>query len=156
MHSHSEKRFSQYNVKQLFDLITDIRNYPKFIPWCSDARIISQENNLVMAELTIKFKFFVEKYTSKVTLIPPLKPENDAYVYVELIEGPFKRLVNNWKLTPIPENGTEINFEIDFEFQSKFLDAMIGVVFHKSVTKMVNAFETRAKLLYAPVLIKSP
>jgi coenzyme Q-binding protein COQ10 len=41
-----------------------------------------------------------------------------------------------------------IDFYIDFEFRSKTLQKLIGVLFNEAVRRMVNAFEERANQLY--------
>ena len=45
--------------------------------------------------------------------------------------------------------GCKINFLVDFEFRSKLLEKVIGTLFTDAVTRMVLAFENRAKHLYA-------
>ena len=45
----SVKRLIECNKKQLVDLVLDIENYPKFIPYCLDAKIYEkkEERNLI-------------------------------------------------------------------------------------------------------------
>ena len=53
----SVKRLIECNKEQLVDLVLDIENYPKFIPYCLDAKIYEkkEEDNLILiiADLTI-------------------------------------------------------------------------------------------------------
>ena len=53
----SVKRLIECNKEQLVDLVLDIENYPKFIPYCLDAKIYEkkEERNLILiiADLTI-------------------------------------------------------------------------------------------------------
>ncbi|MGH6919959.1 MAG: type II toxin-antitoxin system RatA family toxin, partial [Geminicoccaceae bacterium] len=37
---------------------------------------------------------------------------------------------------------------VDFEFRSKVLQKLIGLLFNEAVSRMVGAFETRANQLY--------
>ena len=39
-------------------------------------------------------------------------------------------------------------FEIDFEFKSRLLDALLAANFHHAVNRLVGCFEDRAKALY--------
>lgn len=148
MPSFSEERLSTYTVKQLYDLVIDIENYPKFLPWCLAARILSQNDNIIVAELVIGFKNFTEKYTSKITVKPPDIDNQFASIRVDLLEGPFKHLHNYWEFKSVKEDKTTIYFEIDFMFRSKILDSLISMMFEKALTKMSDAFEQRAREIY--------
>jgi coenzyme Q-binding protein COQ10 len=63
-------------------------------------------------------------------------------------EGPFRYLRNHWAFTPT-EEGCEVDFYVDFEFRNLVLQKVIGVVFTEAVKRMVAAFESRARQLYA-------
>ena len=142
MPKHEEIRHLAYKPVQMFDLVADVRSYPDFLPWCKGARIRSQTDDLIVADLIIGFKGFTEKFTSRVTL-------NRQTFRIDVIyqDGPFKYLENHW-IFKSENNGCEIDFYVDFEFKSKILQAMIGMVFNEAVHKMVNAFEIRADDLY--------
>ncbi len=141
MPTHAEKRILRYTPEQLFDLVADVRRYPEFLPWCVGARILSREENELVADLTIGFKMFRETFRSQVTL------ERPHHVHVRYMNGPFRYLNNHWRFGPHP-NGTEVAFFVDFEFRSRLLQAVIGTVFNEAVRLMVRAFERRAMHLY--------
>ncbi len=133
-----------YPAKLLHDLVMDIEQYPQFLPWCKQAKItkiISDEN--LEADLLINFKSFFEKYTSNVT---HGKNNDEYFIDVVAIKGPFKKLVNQWRIKDL-QNGCEVSFFIDFEFNSILLTKLIGVIFEKATEKMMDAFEARAKEL---------
>lgn len=141
MPTHAEKKFLPYTPQELFDLVADIERYPEFLPWCVGTRIRSREGNLVVADMIIGYKAFRERFTSKVTLTPATR------IDVAYSEGPFKYLTNHWIFVP-EAAGTTIDFFVDFEFRSRILQALIGVVFGEAVRIMVNAFERRAQAIY--------
>jgi coenzyme Q-binding protein COQ10 len=143
--THAEKKFLPYTAQELFDLVADIERYPEFLPWCVGTRIRSREDNVVVADMIIGYKAFRERFTSRVTLSPP--GEMPGRIDVAYSEGPFKYLTNHWIFVPEP-NGTTIDFFVDFEFRSRILQALIGVVFGEAVRIMVNAFERRAEAVY--------
>ena len=97
---------------------------------------------LFRSDLVIGFKMFRERFTSEVKLQRPHRLD------VTYIEGPMKRLSNHWQFAPAPGGGTEISFYVDFEFRSKVLQSLIGVLFNEAVRRMVAAFETRARAQY--------
>jgi coenzyme Q-binding protein COQ10 len=147
MPKHSENKVMPYTADQMFDLVSDIENYANFLPWCAGARIESKEKVenkvIITADLIISFKVFREKFTSQVTLVS----ENHE-VLVKYLDGPFKYLINKWKFTDLGSRGCSAEFMVDFEFKSKILQALIGVVFNDAMQRIVKAFEIQAATLY--------
>ncbi len=142
MPKHAERRRLPYRPDQMFALVADIERYPEFLPWCVGARIRRREGDTVYADLVIGFKMFRERFTSKVVLSAP------GRIDVEYAEGPFRYLRNHWTFIAT-EDGCEVDFYVDFEFRNLVLQKVIGVVFTEAVKRMVAAFESRARQLYA-------
>ena len=145
MPTHAEQRILPYRPEQLYELVAGVDRYPEFLPWCKASRITRREGNVFFADLVIAFKVFRERFSSKVTLHPQHK------IDVEYIDGPFRYLKNHWQFEPHPE-GCLVDFYVDFEFRSKLLQNLIGLLFNEAVRRMVAAFETRARQLYTPVV----
>lgn len=143
MPTHAEKRRLPYTQEQLFELVADVEKYPEFLPWCLAARIRKREGNVFWADLVIGFKMVREKFTSRVALTRPDR------IDVTYSEGPFKYLNNHWVFIP-DEDGqcTLIDFYVDFEFRSKMLQKLIQPLFSEAVSRMVSAFEARARQMY--------
>ena len=153
MPTHAEKKILRYSPEQMFDLVADVRRYPEFLPWCVGARVLSRNDEELIADLTIGFKMFRETFRSRVALDRP------GHIHVAYENGPFRYLNNHWRFHPVPQ-GCEVDFFVDFEFRSRILQMAIGVVFNEAVRLMVRAFERRALVLYgrntAPVAGRSP
>ncbi len=143
MPTHAERQVLPYSPEQLFDLVADVARYPEFLPWCVGARIRSRTPELILADLTIGFGPFRERFTSRVGL------ERPARVKVAYENGPFRYLNNQWVFAPVP-GGTEVDFFVDFEFRSRILQVAIGAVFNEAVRRMVAAFRRRAAQIYGP------
>jgi len=143
MPTHAEHKLVPYTCDQLFDLVADVGQYPKFLPWCVGAKVRSRTETELVADLTIGFGPFRESFTSRVALERPRK------VVVKYENGPFRYLNNQWTFTPDPR-GCRTDFFVDFEFRSRMLQAAIGVVFNEAVRRMVNAFLRRARDVYGP------
>ncbi len=154
MPTHKEIRVVPHSPKQLYQLVADIEKYPDFLPWCVAARNCTHEpledGELVTADMVIGFKMFRERVRSKVTLHPPDDGERGGRIDVEYVEGPLKYLQNHWVFVPTDDGGCEIDFFVDFEFQSRLLQKIVGALFHEAVSRMVAAFERRATALYGP------
>ena len=139
---HAEKRVVRHSPEQLYALVADVRSYPQFLPWCLAARIRHQDEVSLAADLIIGFRMFREKFTSYVDL-----DEEALEINVRYAEGPFRYLTNKWRFLP-HEEGCEIDFHVDFEFNSRLLQSVIETLFSEAVRRMVQAFETRADALY--------
>lgn len=124
-------------------MVAEVELYPKFLPWCLNARIRRREDNVFWADLVIGFKMIREKFTSRVTLTAPSR------VDVTYTDGPFKYLNNHWIFEP-DGDGTWIDFYVDFEFRSALLQKIMQPLFSEAVQRMVTAFERRAEELYGP------
>lgn len=147
MPHHIENRSFVYSPAQLYELVADVERYPEFLPWCMAARIIDRGDGFFIAELVIRFKHITEKYTSKVSLIPPTESHPSAAIDVALVSGPFSQLENTWRFEP-EGSGTQLIFSLNFHFKTRLLDSIIGIFYGKAVEKMVQAFSTRADALF--------
>lgn len=141
MPAYHDRKQLPYTPEQLFALVADVEKYPEFLPWCCAARIIERDAGGFLAELSVNFKGFSERYTSRVTLSPPYGIE------VAQVSGPFEYLENHWKFEPA-EGGAVLDFGLDFRFRSRLLEGMMGGLFTRAQGKMMEAFEERAKALY--------
>ena len=144
MPSFTQSKALPYPAKTIYDLVMDIEKYPEFLPWCKQAKIIEtiSENNL-QADLLINFKNFFEKYRSDVK---HGKGEDGSYfIDVVAIEGPFKKLVNQWRIHELEQQKCQVDFFVDFEFNSFFLTKVVSPIFERAAVKMMTAFEERAK-----------
>ncbi|MBB3994517.1 coenzyme Q-binding protein COQ10 [Sulfitobacter undariae] len=146
MPTHSETRTLPYSAQQMYDLVADVGNYPKFLPWTAAARIKSVDDkgdhSVMDADLVISFKVFRERFTSRVVLWPEAMKIDTEY-----LDGPFKYMKSNWAFADV-EGGCEVTFFVDFEFKNAILQTIIGVVFNEAMQRVVKAFEKRAEALY--------
>ena len=143
MPTHAEKRNLPYSPEQLFDLVAQVDKYPEFLPWCLASRIKKRDGNVFYADLIIGYKMVRERFGSKVTALRP------DHIHAEYLDGPMKYLSNHWRFIEETDGSTTIDFFVDFEFKNPFFQNLMGMFFEKAVRKMVEAFEERARALYA-------
>ena len=146
MPSHSEIRVLPYTAAQMYALVADVANYPKFLPWTAAARIRSTEDmgdhQVMLADLVISFKVVRETFGSQVTLWPFKQQIDTAY-----IDGPFKHMDSSWKFRDVA-GGCEVSFDVDFEFRNRLLQGAANMFFGEAMSRVVRSFERRAKELY--------
>jgi coenzyme Q-binding protein COQ10 len=147
MPTHSENRQMPYTAQQMYDLVADVAEYPKFLPWCAAARIRSRtpqgSAEVMEADLVISFKVFRERFGSRVTLYP-----GEHKIDTEYLDGPFRYMKSNWSFRDRTDGGCDVAFFVDFEFKNAVLQGIIGVVFNEAMQRIVRAFEKRASELY--------
>lgn len=136
-----ETRFLPYTCDQMFDLVADVASYPKFLPWVVAARIRSDSDSEMVADMLVGFKAIREKFTSRV------EKQRPAHIEVFYVDGPLRDLDNDWHFTPA-EGGCEVEFSVDFTFRNAVFEALAGQYFDRAFRKMVSAFEMRANELY--------
>ena len=148
MPQHKDSRILPYTADQMYALVADIERYPEFLPWNTAARIRSRRpgpdgGELVEADLVISFKVFRERFGSRVTLWPQQKRIDTEY-----LDGPFKYLKSGWSFADLPHGSCKVDFFVDFEFRNAILGKVIGVVCGEAMSRIVRAFEDRARALY--------
>ena len=139
---HKEQRLLGYSAEKIFDLVIDVDRYPEFLPWCLSANILKDDIDAFDADLVIGFKMIREKFGSRV------KSQRPRWIEVTPISGPFKRMTNSWRFTAQTRDTCMIDFYVEFEFRSRLMNRLVGVLFHEAVRRMVGAFEKRARELY--------
>jgi coenzyme Q-binding protein COQ10 len=137
-----EKRVLNHTPQNLFNLVSDVKKYPEFLPWCLGARVKKVVKNEFDADLIIGFKIYKEIYSSQILLDP-----NDYKITVNYKDGPFEFLYNYW-IFKENSDGCEVEFMVEFKFKSFFLQTVMESLFNEAVKRMVSAFENRADKLY--------
>ncbi len=146
MHHHVS-RVLPYTPDQLFELVGDVERYPEFVPWITsmrtwNRRALSDSLESLDAEAGVGFSFLKERVATRVR-----RDANERQIDVNLLSGPFRRLTNRWRFIPV-EEGTRIEFDIDFQFKSRLLEGLLKAHFHHAVERLMGCFEARAKALY--------
>ena len=139
---HIERRILKHKPLNLFNLVSDVKRYPEFLPWCLGARVKNFSEYKLDADLIIGFKIYKEVYSSQILL-----DYTNYKITVDYKDGPFKHLNNYWIFKDNPE-GCEVEFMVDFKFKSNFLQSIMETLFTEAVLRMVKAFENRADQLY--------
>jgi coenzyme Q-binding protein COQ10 len=147
MHSTRVTRILPYRPEQLFDLIADVEDYPEFLPWVSSLRAWNRTEGpdgikSLDAEAKVGFAIVRETFGTRVKLDP-----RSRTIEVGLLYGPFKRLRNKWRFLP-DAKGTRVEFEIDFEFKSRLLDAILAANLRHAADRLIGCFEAQARKLY--------
>ena len=131
-----------YSARQMFELVDAIEDYPRFLPWCHQATVLSRTENEVIASLEIAWKGVHKKFTTRNVLYPYEKME------ITLVNGPLKHMEGIWQFLPLNDHACNVVLEMEFEFAGGLLDRLFQPIFQHIANTLVDAFCKRAVELY--------
>ena len=141
-----------YSPQQMFDLVSDVPRYPQFLPWCDAAQILQKHADGQTAEIGLNFKGLRQKFSTRNTYI-----RHDSGLLedrLSLVQGPFSRLEGQWLYTPVgaSESGLaqacKVELYLSYSFGNAAMAALVGPVFDKIASSLVDAFVQRAEGVY--------
>lgn len=133
-----------YSAEQMFVLVDNVEDYPKFLPWCGGSSVSDvDKDNTVHATVHIDYHHIKQSFTTENVRQPP------EFIDMTLKDGPFKHLDGNWRFIPLADSACKIEFQLRYEFSSKLLEKLVGPVFHYIADSFVDAFIHRAEQIYA-------
>ncbi len=134
-----------YSADEMYALVTDVASYPAFLPWCDRSRVLEQDAAGMTAEVGLAFGGLHQSFTTRNTHVPGRE------VHLKLIKGPFSKLDGHWKFTPVGQDGERacrVELELNYGFDNFALRALVGPVFDKVASTLVEAFVKRAEQVY--------
>jgi coenzyme Q-binding protein COQ10 len=152
MPSFHTTRLVPHGAEEMFELVTDIESYPRFVPLCRALRVRRRNENdgrlTLIVDMEVGYKAIRETFTSRVTC-----ERSKHTILVEYIDGPFKHLENRWIFHDRDAGrACVVDFRIAYEFKSRALGLIMGRMFDAAFRKFAEAFEDRADIVYG----KSP
>jgi len=146
MSSTTIKKIIPCKKKQLIEMVLDIEKYPEFVPWCIEGKIKDKNESadLIMfkGDLKVGKSILNETFSSHVSYYK----EKDKIIVTNL-DGPLKHLKNEWTFKEI-NNGTQLEFFIDFELKNPILNSIMKKSFEVGLNKIARSFEQRAVSLF--------
>lgn len=136
-----QQQFLPFSTEQMFCLVNDIEQYPQFLPFCAQAKILRADDKQVQATLFIQ-KGPLSLQFSTVNYLTAF-----SQIQMKLLDGPFKSLDGVWQFTEMG-TGSKISLILDFELKAKLLKLTLGPLFSSLAQNMVDIFCKRAKQIY--------
>ena len=134
-----------YSPQEMYLLVTAIDQYPHFLPWCDQARIVAADDLGVTAEVGISFSGIRQTFTTRNT------HTTDQRVAMSLVKGPFSNLDGEWNFLPLgdgSQRACKVELTLNYGFDNATLGRLVGPVFDKIAASMVDAFVKRAGQVY--------
>ena len=154
-----------YSAQEMYALIIDVPRYPEFLPWCDRSAVVAEDATGMTAEVGLALGGLRQSFTTRNTHIPGRE------VRLQLVSGPFSNLDGVWTFTPVGETqpsgeptpegvsspvpssprACRVDLKLNYGFDNFALSALVGPVFDKIASTLVEAFVKRAEQVYGPV-----
>lgn len=131
-----------HSAADMYQLVLDIESYPAFLPWCQSASVAEQDDRQQLASLTMDKRMRGTRFTTRNRL------EENRAIHMQLVDGPFRRLSGVWRFKAIDDKACRVELEMNFEFNSRLLAAVLGPAFSRICDTMVAAFVKRADVIH--------
>jgi ribosome-associated toxin RatA of RatAB toxin-antitoxin module len=131
-----------YSAEKMYNLVNDVDSYPQFLPGCVGSRVLNYANNEMTASVEV-----AKAGISKTFVTHNILKDNKS-IKIQLVKGPFRKLMGNWLFTPLNENACKVELYLDFEFTNKLIELAFGRIFKELAGNMVQAFTQRAHEVY--------
>jgi ribosome-associated toxin RatA of RatAB toxin-antitoxin module len=126
----------------MFDLVNDVEAYPKFLHWCTGARVESRGETHVEAAIDIGIAGLHKTFRTRNTLERPKR------ISIALVSGPFSRLDGAWEFTDAPSGGADVELSLDYEISHSALGLVLAKAFEEVARSQLSAFVRRADEVY--------
>ena len=138
-----------YSPQEMYRLVTDVQDYPRFLPWCERAEILERHEEGMTARLSLHYAGVRHAFTTRNRQSP------GRQVRMELVDGPFSQLDGTWNFLPLGSGAGEagpaackIEFDLCYAFKRGALESLISPVFDRVANTFVDAFVKRAEQVY--------
>jgi ribosome-associated toxin RatA of RatAB toxin-antitoxin module len=131
-----------YTAAQMFALVNDVVRYPEFLPWCVGARVEEVSPTERIAALQVSRGVLRTDFTTRNTLVP------DAQIHMQLMHGPFRDLIGEWRFEAIGTRGSRVHFRVEFQFKNRLTATAFNAIFESLCGTIVDAFVLRAQNIY--------
>lgn len=135
-----------YSPREMYDLVTAVTDYPRFLPWCSSAEIVQTHADGVTAKLGLAYAGVRHTFTTR------NEQRDGEAVLVRLVDGPFSVLDGSWSFLPVGPAGAaaracRIEFDLRYALSGP-LQVLLTPVFDRIANTFVDSFVARAEAVY--------
>ena len=143
MKEYTQDRRYDYTPEQIFDLIADVEHYADFLQDWRYARILNRQGNTVYIEQEVALSVLHARFTTQAVLKRPVR------IDIVSTDGPFRQLTIQWIFEPVNLSGCLLKCRVGLELRSRVFQKLFVTLFSDHLQRIIEAFEERAKLIYA-------
>lgn len=134
-----------YSPAEMYALVIGVADYPQFLPWCDQARVVATDDDGMTAEIGIYFAGLRQKFTTRNSHL------DGRQVVISLVNGPFSKLEGEWNFLPLgdgSQRACKVELKLNYGFDNTTLAKLVGPVFDKIAGTLVDSFVKRAEQVY--------
>jgi ribosome-associated toxin RatA of RatAB toxin-antitoxin module len=134
-----------YSPQEMYALVIDVAHYPQFLPWCDRAAVVESYEGGMLAEIGISISGIKQTFQTRNVHV------EGSRVELKLVQGPFSKLEGEWNFVPIgdgSQRACRVELTLHYGFDNAALSKLVGPVFDKIASTMVEAFVKRAQQVY--------
>ncbi len=131
-----------YSADQMYALVENVVAYPEFLPWCTGATLHSHDAETIEASLEMRRGGISKTFRTRNSLKPGVAMD------IALVGGPFRQLRGGWRFMQLGDDGCKVSLELEFEFESRVIDALFGRYFEDTCNSLIDSFTKRARRIY--------
>jgi ribosome-associated toxin RatA of RatAB toxin-antitoxin module len=124
----------EHPAEYMFDLVNDVRAYPRRFSWCDRAEILASDQARMVARLDLGLGALRTWFTTENTLQRPHR------IDMNLKDGPFRKLHGLWEFQELGQNVCKVSLTLDFEPSNRLLGPAFSLGFHGLADRMVDDF----------------
>lgn len=132
----------RHSVEEMFQLVSDVEGYPKFLPWCHATELLLSTEEKICGRIEVARLGVRQTFSTCNRIDPPHRMQ------IDLQDGPFRKLTGAWTFTALRADACKVELELDFEFSGRLIDKAFGGVFGQIANSLVDAFCKRADEIY--------
>ncbi len=138
-----------YSAREMYELVTGIEDYPRFLPWCDKAEVLQRHDGGVTARLGLAYGGVRHAFTTR------NDHRADESVIVSLVDGPFSVLDGTWVFKALGDPqldrpACKVQLDLRYGFSNGALERVVSPVFDKVANTLVDSFVQRAEQVYGP------
>jgi ribosome-associated toxin RatA of RatAB toxin-antitoxin module len=138
-----------YSPQEMYDLVTGVSDYPRFLPWCERADVLEHHDNGMTARLTLRYAGLHHAFTTRNLHVP------GEMVVVKLVDGPFSALEGEWRFVGLDAGSSgppasKVMLDLRYAFSSGALQSLVSPVFDRIANTLVDSFVKRAEQVHGP------
>ena len=122
----------------IFNLINNIEEYPKFLPWCKKTEVTKETENSQIGKIFISKSFINWSFSTKNII------DRNKSISLSLIDGPFDKLDGSWNFKKIDDNNTFVSLEINYKFKNSLIELSIEPIFTTIMNSILESFVDQA------------
>lgn len=125
--------------EQMFDLVADVERYPEFLPLMRKALIVRREAGAYETQQSLALGLLIYSFRTRTELDRP------RAIHVVSTDWAFRRFEIDWSFAPTREGHCRVDFALDCQIRSLWLNPFGDVLVAQMGLAMVDAFTKRAR-----------